>query len=220
MPWTSKAARQRVARPNRRGERTSLRSPSASRGKAICPASLRAAAHACVQSLESRVLLSVSLVSDHLFGTQGSQIGQIVDVNGTSYFTAFTSSEALWKSDGTAGGTVLLKDFGAASNAPSNLTSAGGALYFSAAGSNGDVELWKSDGTPAGTALLKDIAAGPNSSSPSDFTQVGGAVYFSADDGDSGRELWKTDGTAGGTVLVKDIKPGTAPSNPADLTNA
>src|SRR5262249_7628370 len=70
-----------------------------------------------------------------------------------------THGSELWKSDGTAAGTVMVKDIypGSASSNPGNLTNVNGALFFSAADGVNGVELWKSDGTAAGTLLGKDI---------------------------------------------------------------
>lgn len=54
----------------------------------------------------------------------------------------------LWKTDGTAEGTVLVKDInpGATGSFPDGFTPLNGAWYFAAMdGTNGD-ELWKTDG--------------------------------------------------------------------------
>src|SRR5436190_2100548 len=57
----------------------------------------------------------------------------------------------LWQSDGTAAGTVLLRDLqpGAGSSGPDRLTVAGNTLWFRANTQSG-VEPWVSDGTAAG----------------------------------------------------------------------
>ena len=61
----------------------------------------------------------------------------LTNVNGTLFFTGDngTSGTELWKSDGTAAGTTLVKDIypGAYQGAPSSLADVGGVLYFSAA---------------------------------------------------------------------------------------
>ncbi|MEB3831575.1 ELWxxDGT repeat protein, partial [Phormidium sp. CCY1219] len=69
-----------------------------------------------------------------------------------------TNGFELWKSDGTAAGTVLVKDIrsGSGSSNPSNLTNINGTLYFGADDGTNGFELWKSDGTAAGTVLVKD----------------------------------------------------------------
>ena len=143
----------------------------------------------------------------------GKAVGSIM------YFRAFTTAEneELWKTDGTAVGTVLLKDIatGATSSAPNNFTAFGTKLLFTANnGTNGD-ELWISDGTTVGTTLLKDVRTGATGSAIQDITVVGTKAFFTADDGTNGRELWVTDGTT--TSLVKNIRTGAASSNPAGL---
>ncbi len=149
----------------------------------------------------------------------------LTNVNGTFYFIADDRihGQELWKSDGTAAGTVLVKDINPGSNSsssyPSGLTNVNDILYFIADDGIHGQELWKSDGTVGGTALVKDINRGSRGSSLYGLTNVNDIVYFIADDGIHGQELWKSDGTAAGTVLVKDIKPGSGGSNFSRLTN-
>src|SRR5262249_23536871 len=121
----------------------------------------------------------------------------------------------LWKSDGTAAGTVLVKGIDAA-----NLTNVGGRLYFAGSDAAGGSELWTSNGTSVGTVPVKDVNLGAGSSSPAQLTNVNGLLYFSADDGTNGRELWQSDGTPAGTLLVRDIYPGATGSNPAYLVSS
>jgi ELWxxDGT repeat protein len=129
----------------------------------------------------------------------------------------------LWKTDGTAAGTVLVQDSNTtAVSFPYGVTEFNGAFYFQANDGVNGFELWKTDGTAAGTVLVKDINTGADSSLRyrfTDFTVFNGALYFAADDGVNGFELWKTDGTAAGTVLVQDINTAAgAGSSPADFT--
>src|SRR5262245_18537152 len=105
------------------------------------------------------------------------------------------SRDALWRSDGTAAGTVLVKDGFSDLGA---LTAFKGLLYFTVDGG-----LWKSDGTTAGTVLVKNVTGGG-------LTDVNGTLFFAGNDGVNGAELWKSDGTTAGTVLVKDIFTGTS----------
>ncbi|HSK76603.1 MAG TPA: ELWxxDGT repeat protein [Thermoanaerobaculia bacterium] len=98
----------------------------------------------------------------------------------------------LWKSDGTAAGTVLLKDVfpGPQGSGLSELRTAAGRLYFSAHDGRHGFELWRTDGTAEGTRLVQDLAPLGASSNPSQLTVVGDRLFFVADDGAFGRELW------------------------------
>jgi ELWxxDGT repeat protein len=120
----------------------------------------------------------------------------LVAVGNTVYFDATVKGvHGLWKSDGTAAGTTLVKQ-----TAASLLSGLNGMLFFSAynetTGRNG---LWKSDGTAAGTTLVKDI-------SPSEVATLNNLLFFvAADPVSSVAGLWKSDGTAAGTTLIKTI---------------
>jgi ELWxxDGT repeat protein len=138
-------------------------------------------------------------------------------MGGTLYFSANDGKDGreLWKSDGTAAGTVMVKDIksGGKGSYPGGMTNVNGMLLFSADGGQG-LELWKSDGTAAGTVLVKDINPGSGSSNPGHLINANGTLFFWANDGTHGIEPWKSDGTTAGTVLVKDINPGSASSYP------
>ena len=162
------------------------------------------------------------LVADiNTVGSGSSSPSQFGVVGSNVFFRAtdgIVGSE-LWVSDGTAGGTHLVKDINAAdSSNPAYFVNFGGVAFFQADDGENGAELWRSDGTDVGTYMVADINPGAFSSAPANFLVFGGALYFTADDGDLGTELWKTDGTAVGTVLVKDIEPGFDPSTPTQLT--
>ncbi len=173
------------------------------------------------------------LVADLAIGAAGSAPREFVNVNGTLFFTAYNGSNGreLWKSDGTAAGTTLVRDifpgsYGSDpyysnpnSSNPYSLTNVNGMLFFTADDGTNGTELWQSDGTAAGTILVKDIFPGsdgsyPHGSNPSSLTNVNGTLFFTATDSSNGRELWQSDGTAAGTTLVKDIVPGSYGSYP------
>jgi ELWxxDGT repeat protein len=154
----------------------------------------------------------------------GSYPKDLTNVNGTLFFTAqdgIHDGSMLWKSDGTAAGTVLVKDIRSdgLGALPPMLTNVNGTLFLQANDGVSGPELWKSDGTAAGTTLVKDIYSGIGGSYPGSLASVNGTLFFSARNATAGRELWKSDGTAAGTVLVKDINPGNASSNPSHLAN-
>src|SRR5262245_35397490 len=91
------------------------------------------------------------LLADIIPGSDGSLSWGFTDVNGTVFFAAGEDvlNQELWKSDGTPGGTVLVKDIrqtGYADSNPSSFTDLGGTVFFSARGNYTGRELWKSDG--------------------------------------------------------------------------
>lgn len=132
----------------------------------------------------------------------GVDVTDLEDVGGTLYFAVSTFAmpvaRSLWKSDGTAAGTVPVKGGFAVLRGFRNVN---GTLYFSAGETLSDEELWKSDGSAAGTVRVKDIHP-TGSSSPRSLTNVNGTLFFSAADSPAGRSLWKSDGSAPGTTLV------------------
>ncbi|MFY2559396.1 ELWxxDGT repeat protein [Corallococcus terminator] len=149
---------------------------------------------------------------------------QLVAVGKTLYFPADdgTRGTELWRSDGTTGGTNLVKDIapGFASSSPGQLLVDGKRVLFAADDGGKGRELWKSDGTSGGTRLVRDIAPGAASSSPDQlFRLEDGTLFFVADDGTHGRELWTTDGTKEDTELVEDIRAGSAGSDIAWMTS-
>ncbi|HEX3147588.1 MAG TPA: ELWxxDGT repeat protein [Gemmataceae bacterium] len=168
-------------------------------------------------------------------GRSGTIRNPMVILNGFAYFPADDGSHGfeLWRSDGTPGGTALVKDvsqfYGDALISlllPNTVRAWNGAVYFMARDDSHEFELWKTDGTASGTVMVKDIQ-NPNhgfpyqGSIPFDLTPVGGYLYFSADNWDQGRELWRTDGTTAGTVMAKDVyasDPGFYSGYPAELT--
>ena len=85
-------------------------------------------------------------------------------VGNTLYFAAIdgTNGVELWKSDGTASGTVMVKNIrsGSLSSSPYEFTAIGNTLYFAANDGTNGIELWKSDGTASGTVMVKDIYPG------------------------------------------------------------
>ena len=168
---------------------------------------------------------AVSMVKDIYAGTPSSSPRNLVCCwtgrRALLFFTAITPANGteLWVSNGTATGTVMVKDIrvGSLSSSPSELTCCNGRVFFRAFNSTSGHELYVSDGTPAGTVLLKDIRPGIVPGFPLHLVSCKGTLYFSADDGVNGRELWKSDGTAAGTVMVKDIQPGSH-SRPESIT--
>jgi ELWxxDGT repeat protein len=152
------------------------------------------------------------LVKDINPGRWSSSPHTLTDVNGTLFFAAQEQGgnlTQLWKTDGTAAGTVPLP---LAEVAPHGAVAFKNRLYFPGTGKSAQSALWASDGTVAGTTVIRSFEY------VADLAVVGGTLYFTASDGVHGAELWKSDGTPGGTVMVKDISPDRTGSHPAHLT--
>ncbi len=149
-------------------------------------------------------------------GDRGGRPREIRELTSFQDMLAFLARDVddqwqLWRSDGTAKGTVPLKRIETASGSSSLLTSltvSGDLLFFVANEASIGRELWKSDGTKQGTVPVKDIWTGRLGSNPRDLKDLNGVLYFNAGTAEHARELWKSDGTKEGTVLVKDIRPG------------
>ena len=179
-----------------------------------------------VESLEGRRLLdgAATLVKDINTNTVTpfSNSSELVFVGSAAYFARTTSAAGseLWKTDGTAAGTILVKDInpGSASSSPAELTAYGGFLFFAADDGVNGRELWRSDGTAAGTVMIANLHD-TGSSLPNSFVISGIYLSFVATDETVGQELHRTLGTGPTTQLVSDINPGTASSQPAGLTN-
>ena len=163
-----------------------------------------------------------ALAADIVSGATGSDPQYLTVSGGNLYFTAYDSvhGRELWKTDGTAAGTMLVKDInpGSADSTPLKLTDVNGTLYFQANDGTNGVELWKSDGTPNGTVIVKDIYSGSTGSNPDYLRNVNGALFFAATDPTHGTEIWESNGTQAGTILVKDIVVGSGSSSPLYMT--
>ena len=147
---------------------------------------------------------------------------------------------AVWSSDGSDSGTVLLHS---ATSAPEVL---GNQACFAA----NDTELWCTDGSLAGTRQLGQVVAGPifavSWAGGAPLVAVGSTLYRLDPDGgpprvlmnalgqgrplflgdravfvgvgDAGAEPYVTDGTGPGTVQLVDLRPGGAGSSPSGFT--
>jgi ELWxxDGT repeat protein len=178
-----------------------------------------------VEELEGRNLLSVSPIAFKTGGYYDS-----ADVNGTFYFS--TTAGELWKTDGTPGGTALVKDLAPGDSTgagPFEMTNVNGTLFFFFHDpTNGRTSLWKSDGTEAGTVVLRDLNCPVEQWNITTYTcrwkgygeatAVNGVFYYvDWNAAISQTELWKSDGTTAGTVEVKEFD--SSGDNPVGLAN-
>jgi uncharacterized repeat protein (TIGR01451 family) len=161
---------------------------------------------------------------DIVAGAAQASAAQYTPLGSRVLFSACDSHRGceLWRTDGTAAGTALLRDINPIGNAdsfPFPLTRVGAIVLFGADDGVHGGELWRSDGTATGTVLVEDIAAGPASSvNFTNMVAAGGLAFFPAAVG-TDVELWRSDGTADGTFRVKDIYPGPTSSVPENLVD-
>jgi ELWxxDGT repeat protein len=175
-----------------------------------------------LERLEDRLLPSGTprLLKDINLGSASSNPSGFIAVGSETFFTADdgTHGRQLWKTDGTAAGTVMVTDITTSSVSDYVLTNVNGTIFFTSFDLAHGHELWASNGTAAGTVMLKEIAS---VSYPGALEQVNvnGTLFFNAADPGSAALLWRTNGTRAGTVLVKDVLPGQGGYSPGELTN-
>ncbi|MCZ7555362.1 MAG: PKD domain-containing protein [Bacteroidia bacterium] len=185
------------------------------------------------------------LVKDIFPGSEPSYPGDFVELNGIAYFHAANRTKTynppgnqhftiycheIFRSDGTPGGTYLVKDFATSpyGSGIGYLTSTAGKLYFHVSkakipwGTQFN-DLACSDGTANGSILLTSNTKEGEFVSPGDgrafFKAHNSSVVFVNTRLSTGSELWITNGTALSTLQVKDINPGSTGSNPSWLVS-
>jgi ELWxxDGT repeat protein len=133
---------------------------------------------------------------------EGPIVGPFVELDDHVYFHF---GQRIWRSDGTAEGTVLVDN--RAPGAISHLSAIDGRLYFivNESGSTcGDLchQVWTSDGTTAGTVLLKAFDG-----SSLTLEDGGSHAYIAQRGFDRKNILWRTDGTASSTIKLVEFDP-------------
>lgn len=164
---------------------------------------------------------SLFLVKDINPGPDSSELTWARPHKGILYFSAKTNAQGaeLWRSDGTASGTFMVKDIGSELDEPGPilLRSIGDYLYFQRSHPlSGALTSWRSDGTEVGTQMIADIMPSAAGKEVMPLAQVKNTTYFAVRDSEQGQELWKSEGANGDLTLVKDINPGAPSSNPSN----
>jgi ELWxxDGT repeat protein len=124
-------------------------------------------------------------------------------------FLNINNGNELWKSDGTAAGTIIVKDIysGNHSSIPGGITYLKNsiALFSANDGMQGN-ELWITNGETSGTTLVKNI----NNTTTSNFGPdlhgsafFNNKLFFSGYTPEYGSNVYISDGTASGTQLLK-----------------
>jgi ELWxxDGT repeat protein len=165
-------------------------------------------------------------VKDILPGRRGSEPTELTAIGGRLYFVAVDEAwdmdpdRQLWRTDGTAAGTLKLPGAGCTSGEgfgaawPSAPVELNGFVFFTGCDRkwafSDDVddgwgtELWRSNGTRAGTRILLEINP-DRTALPTDPLVANGRLFFGAWDGIHGHEPWMSDGTPAGTTMIEDI---------------
>ncbi len=158
-------------------------------------------------------------------GTRNATIDQFVVAGENLYiFTSQSGNapEILYKSNGTAGGTVLLHRFtNTIVDAAAGLPNGNLAFDFNGSSTSFRLPLWVSNGTVAGTTMLHGVSGGFGYLGDGDgaITPINGLFYVQGEDSKHNIGLWQSDGTVAGTTLVQDIHGADRDSYPMALTD-
>ncbi|HEX5151472.1 MAG TPA: ELWxxDGT repeat protein [Parafilimonas sp.] len=163
---------------------------------------------------DTAVLLKANITVSNLSNIANDKPSPaFLTIGNITYFQGYDESgvqeNELWKTDGTPGGTTLIKFinlFGGASY-PYLFTNYNNRLYFRADDNSGNA-LWRSDGTTQGTVKVATII-------PSEMIVYNNRLFISAYTTNQGYELWMYDGSA--VTMVKDINFGANSSNPSNF---
>ena len=127
---------------------------------------------------------------------------------------AETIPQGLWSTDGTYGGTVLLKGYPTPERIISTFVGMGEDIYYFVYNdASRETVLWKSNGTMPGTLPVKELVY-PQDTFPVMGAVFGNRLFFNGYDPSHGFELWQTDGTTKGTDIVQDYLPDSVSLHP------
>jgi ELWxxDGT repeat protein len=162
----------------------------------------------------------------------GSDAGFAIDhldnfiaYNGELYFTAFQKGHRLWKSNGTAEGTIPLTPAGEIEFGflQPDMEIFNNELFFLAQSDFDVTQLWKTNGTVAGTRPVNPALADFVYGTYAKIEPCGSTLYLlgsSTWDMSDGISLLRSNGTLSGTEQIFDLQKYTLGSIPSDLTVA
>ena len=135
----------------------------------------------------------LQVIKEIFNGPYSTTVGNCsLTINGVTFFSAGdgTTGTELWRTDGTANGTFLLKDIypGGSGSNPQEFVNYNGNLFFIATTATGSY-LWKSDGTVNGTVQIGSFTARPP------LVVYNSKLIFNSD-----YQLYISDGSQAGTV--------------------
>ena len=162
--------------------------------------------------------LSASTSNPHVLATGvsfSSCSGRIIH-NGTMYFSATTNSTGteLWKTDGTAAGTSMVKDIrsGTTSSSPGSFFVFNAELHFKInMGLNG-IDIWKTNGTSSGTVKATNTVCYNVNCGFGKPIEYNGTLYAAGYWNNQGSEVLMYDSS--GLSLLVDLSPGSRFSVP------
>lgn len=149
---------------------------------------------------------------------ESSQVSLLSGMGTDLYFLLLGDRIALWKSDGSTGGTALLRDLGRPASGteitPVEAAAVDSWLLFNPWTQEIGRELWATNGTTSGTFPLPELAPGIASSDPHSFLATPAGLLFTAWDPVFGAEVRRLDPQSGVIERLSDIAPGSRSSYP------
>lgn len=160
----------------------------------------------------------------HLFieinNNSGGVNGELAVAGGKLFFAGDDGIHGteLWATDGTVGGTKMIKDIyeGAKGSAVYTIKTYLDKVVFTAYYGKNLGGFWISDGTKQGTIMLDTIIADMDAP-PVKYAIFDNKLYFNGYRKNVGYELCATDGTPVGTGVVADIFAGIGTSSPENF---
>lgn len=153
--------------------------------------------HDCQVNVDNFQLRSdnLAVLNGHLYFPDNFKAGNH-DGTGTWYY----HPTELWRSDGTPGGTKLVKQV-----LPYHMIAYGDLLLFAGNDLYNRIELWRSDGSPDGTGMVKNLYNLINTEYPQIVVPAATRLYFVPKEQRSAPPLyriWLSDGSPEGTTPI------------------